>query len=115
MTNVNQFQQSIIEPIQATIAISTTDSDAINLQGTTIAGIYIPSVFTGTAISFKASYDGINYFNISDGTAIVSATVTGGQYIALSPIVFYGVRELKIVSNAAEAAERILTVIPYSI
>lgn len=116
MTNqVKQYVQSIIEPLEATIAISTTESDAINLQGTTIAGMYIPAAFTGTSISFKASYDGVNFVDISDGSTIVAATIAPSQYVALSPIIFYGVRLLKIVSNASEAAERVITVIPYSI
>lgn len=114
-TRAQDYQQSNVEPIRSTIPVSQTKSEIIRLQGTTVAGVYIPAVFTGLSITFESSYDGINFFPIYDGGSVLSVVVDILKYIPLSPQLFYGVRFLKIVSSIPEPTEPELIIIPYPI
>lgn len=51
----NHFRSFIAEDATTIIAASATASAEIDLSGTTLCGIYIPSAFTGTSISFQAA------------------------------------------------------------
>ena len=94
-----------------TIASGQTTSPAIVNNGLSLVGIQLPAAFTGTAISFLASVDGITFQPIYDtvsGTAL-SYTVAQGHYVAINPQDFYGVVQFKIVSGSSEAAARSFT------
>jgi len=63
-----------------TIAAAATISSAIDLKIDTLCGIYIPAGFTGTTITFSASYDATNYSPVKDGAgAAVSYTCAAGD------------------------------------
>jgi hypothetical protein len=115
MTQVQRFLNNIIDPIEAVISNTQTTSEAINLQGTTIAGFYTPATINGSMATFLASYDGVNFFDVSNGTVVIEKIVAANQYITLSPVNFYGVRYLKIKMDLAQTADRTFTVIPYPI
>lgn len=92
----------------ATIALNATVSAAIPCNGLSLCGVQLPAAFTGTALSFQASVDGITYQPVrstTGGTAL-SYTVAQGEYIAIDPTPFYGVLYLKLVSGTAEGAAR---------
>lgn len=102
--------QSKIDNEPMVIANGETDSAIVLTQGTVLSGVYIPASFTGTSISFLASADKAAFFPVYDGQgALIERTVAAGQFIALDPTLLAGVNALKIKSNAAEAAERTLT------
>lgn len=94
----------------AVIADGQTASAAISLNGFVLCGIQVPAAFTGTAVSFQASVDGMTYqalHSTTSGTAL-SYTTAQGQFCAIDPKDFHGVNFLKIVSNASEGAARTL-------
>lgn len=96
--------------IPAVILISAQNSAAVQLQGFVLCGIMVPAAFTGVALTFLVSINGVDYYPLrstTSGTAL-SYTVAQGQYIAIDPKDFYGVNYLKVVSGSAEAAARTL-------
>lgn len=92
----------------ATIANAGTTSNAIDLGSATVVGMYIPSEFTGTAITFTACTTATGTFQpLKDGAgAAVSKTVAASDYIYLDPTIFAGIAFVKLVSDSAEAADR---------
>lgn len=98
-----------------TIAINTTTSTALDLSTNGFVGLIIPSAFTGTAITFTGSIDNSTFTALynSDNSAF-SITVSASRYYCLNPADFLGMRYVKIVSNASEAAARTITVVSRS-
>jgi len=96
-----------IRNFEATIANGATESNVIDLGQATLCGIYVPDI-TGTSLSFKASNTATGTFApIKDGAgSLVSKTVADNDYIYLDPVIFAGVRFLKIVSGSTELAAR---------
>lgn len=98
------------ETVTITIADSTTVSEAKDLQGTTVVGIFLPSTFDGTALTFQASstIDG-TYVAVEDGAG-TPATITltasaASKYIALSAAIqdqLRGLRFIKVVTSSAQ-------------
>lgn len=102
-----------IKAITATIANTGTTTPTITLDpNRALLAIELPSAFTGTALTFKAS-------SSSSGTPVpiyyestlYSVTVAASRYVSINPDAFVGVRYLQIVSNATEAAERDLLLV----
>jgi hypothetical protein len=92
------------------VATSATVSAAIELENT-LVGIHTPATITGTAITFTTNVvkgESIaNYTPIVDeGGLPYTVVVAANRYIALDPIVFLGVQNVRIVSNDTEAADR---------
>ncbi|MBX9583664.1 MAG: hypothetical protein K2X87_25460 [Gemmataceae bacterium] len=83
-----------------------TTSKAVALAGQTICGLYLPSGFAGTAVSFTAcdTPDG-TYVAVKDdtGTAI-SYTVSASSFCRIRPSDLAGIQFLKVVSGSSEAA-----------
>jgi hypothetical protein len=105
-----------IEIQVAAIASSATTSDAINLAGMNLVGLVMPAAFTGTTVTFQASVDGTNYFDVYNtaGTQL-SVTVGTSQYICLWPSDLASIKNLKLVSGATEAAARSITLVMRSL
>lgn len=99
-------------PATITVASNATTSAEVDLGGTEIVGLQLPAAFTGTAISFLVStVSGGTYQAMKDGAGnSVSKTVAQGQYIAIDPTLFRGVRFVKLVSGSSEAADRVITI-----
>lgn len=107
MTTKNNYLNNVIIPYTLTIANGDTDSEAFDCGGVTLKTIIMPSAFTGTEITFKISPDGVtyyDYYNIDNVKA--SITCSAGRAYGLGAIDFYSIKFLKIISNAAEAADR---------
>lgn len=93
------------------IANAATASAALDLGSGTVCGIYIPSSFTGTSITFTSAltFTG-TYAPVKDGAgAAVSKTVAAGDYVYLDPAIFAGIQYIKVVSGSAEGAARTVT------
>ncbi len=101
-----------LEDQNVTIASSGTESTALDLQGMGLVGMLIPSAFTGASVTFKASIDGTNFYDIynSDNTQF-SITVGTSRWYNLDIRDFLGARYVKIVSASSEGAERTITCI----
>lgn len=97
---------------EVTIASGATESTAAYLGGTRCVAIVTPSSITGTSLTLKGSFDGVNYFDLynSSGTKL-TITASSSQWIALVPADLAGAAFLKVVSGSAEAAERTITLV----
>jgi hypothetical protein len=94
------------------IANGLTTSGALDLADNTLLGIMMPAAFTGTTLTFTASADGVTYAALYDSTgAAVSVTVSTSRYIYIDPVIFAGVRYVKIVSGSAESGARTLALV----
>lgn len=103
-----QFSPIISHDITATIAASQTTSGAIDLVGTTLCGMFLPASMTGAKITIEhsATEDG-TYSKLYDRFGQeVAITVTAGGAITLDPSIFASLRHIRLVSDAAEAAQR---------
>lgn len=99
-----------------TIANGATTSGAANLDGLAVMGFIIPAAFTGTTITFLGSDDGTNFFTLvnASGTTL-SVTVVTSSYMLMSATDLMGIRYLKLVSGASEAAARSVGIITRSV
>lgn len=103
----------------ARIAVGASLSTVLDLNGNMIGGILVPPAWTAAAITFRASIDGVSFFDVyaTDGTemTIASANVVADRFIAMDIRDFAGIRFLRLRSgNAAlpvnQAADRVLGV-----
>lgn len=102
--------RNLSEIIPATIASGDTASDGVHLLGRIVCGIYMPASWTAATVSFEASFDNETYHAVQSPTDAYSVSAAAGQYIALQPEYFFGVKFLKIVSSAAQGADRIINI-----
>ncbi len=106
---------------KVTIATSTTVSSALDCDGMIVTGIACPAALTSTALTFQVACeptigsvgDPVPVFRqLTDATgAAVTVTVAAAKHVALSPLVFAGFRQIKVVCGTAEEADRLLTVV----
>ena len=68
MPNSSEFQPTVCYDLTATIASGQTTSGEIDLHGTSLAGVIMPSAFTGANLGVQVS-------NVSGGTF---STLTDG-------------------------------------
>lgn len=91
------------------IPISTTTSNAVAIDPSmSLVSLLMPSAFTGTALTFTASIDGTNFFqvtNASDGNAY-TVVCAASKFIAIPPANLCAFSWLKIVSGSTEIAAR---------
>lgn len=96
-----------------TIATDTKISNAVDLKGTTLVGVFLPSTFDGTAFTILTcdTPDG-TYLDALDaaGNAIGGASVAASKYVALDPAKTQGLRYIKIKSTSDQTTTN--TVIP---
>lgn len=104
---VSEFPPVLVNPT-VVIANGGTASAEIDLQGTTLHGVYIPSSFTGTSITFTAAPSpGGTHAAVTDGNGnAITKTVAAGKFVPLNPADFAGVRWLKLASGSAEGGDR---------
>jgi hypothetical protein len=106
-----------MEPIPATIAASGSVSDDVNLGGRVLVGIEMPTAWTAASITFQASFDGTNFFDVYDGAGSeVSGTAGASQFITMNPATLYGIKVIRVRSGTSaaavnQAAERVINLI----
>ena len=108
----------VVVSIPVTIANGTSLSAAIDLSAYRAFAISMPAAWTTASLTFQASVDGINYFNVYDDTGVeVTATVAASQYVVVSaPVKMLGVRWIKVRSGTSgtpvnQGADRIVTIV----
>ena len=95
-----------------TIASSGTTSTSVTMQANRVPmAIVLPAAFTGTALTFQASFDDATYNPIYDEATQYSINVGTSRHIALKRQAMEGVKYFKIVSGTAETAQRTILVI----
>jgi hypothetical protein len=112
MTYETGYEGNFNPNLVATIANGQQVSSPIPCGGLSLCGITLPAAFTGTALTFLASVDGVTYSPVHSTTSgsALSYTVAQGQYCAIDPKDFYGVNFLQIKSGSSEGAIRTLAV-----
>lgn len=90
----------------AAIANGQTTSGAVWVGGKVPVALQMPAAFTGTAVTFLGSVDGVTYQAIEPGGAAYSVSVAASKTVPLVAVYFAGFAYLKLVSNAAEGAAR---------
>lgn len=92
-----------------TIAINTTDSTAINARGCVSGSFFVPSAFTGTAVTFKGSLDGTTWYSLY--TASDAATGVGTVAVSRAypiPAQCFDWPFIQIVASSQAAARDII-------
>ena len=117
MQNSNQYPPVITSNIIVTIASSASLSNAIDLSGTTFSGYVTPAAWTSANITFQASVDGTNFFNLYDSFGNeVTNVVSTSRFVSLVPSDMASIRYLKFRSGTSatpvsQAAERQITIV----
>lgn len=95
---------------EVVIESGQTKSRALAFRGAAQDGYIIPAAFTGTAVSFEVSADGITFAPFHDTTnTLVSQSVTVSTAYAF-PLNLFPFAWVKIVSNASEGADRTIQI-----
>ena len=109
--NVFSASPGTLNPaVPVTIANGAQNSSILECKGYVLAAILIPAAFTSTTLTFLASINGTNFYemyNTYSGTAL-SYVVAAGRFVAINPADFQGVNYLKIVAGSDEGAARTL-------
>lgn len=121
MPNSNQYISAITGDLFVTIANGASLSDSIDLSGTTLCGYIMPASWTTADITFQASIDGTNFFDLYDqyGTE-VKHTVSTNRFIALLPSDNTSIRYIKFRSgissgSVSQGAQRQITLVTRAI
>lgn len=109
MPSMNEFSANLVYH-NVTIASGSTTSSAIDLYGTTLVGIFMPSSWTTANLTLKASSDNSTFEDVYDSAGTLKTlTAAASHYIMLDPSNYAGIRHLKLVSTATQGADRTLT------
>jgi hypothetical protein len=106
----------VLGATSVTIANGQTESSVFQLGEATHLALGMPSAFTGTTMTFKASStEGGTYVIVKDDAgADVSITVGTSRWVALQTAVMAKLaafRWLKLVSGAAEGGDRTIELV----
>ena len=105
-----------VETKTAVIANGASLSGDVDLGGRKLVAIVMPGTWTAASLTFQASPDGVNFFNVYDGATERALTVAASYYSALNIADWVGIRWLKVRSGTAgsavnQVAERTLTLV----
>lgn len=85
---------------------SGTDSDAIDLGGTVLCGLFSPASISSTTVSFEVSANGTDFFAAYDNAGVaISYTIAASTYTQIDPAVFAGVRFIKLIFGSSETSK----------
>lgn len=116
MATSDQFQSPLCTQT-ATIPNGGSLSGAIDLGGTALVGIQMPSGWDAAALTFQASADGITFAELYDAAGNVRSLTTAASHsLYLVPSEWLGIRYLKVRSGTSgspvnQTADRALTLI----
>ena len=99
--------------LTATIASGGTVSTAVDLQGLTAVGIVIPSAWTTATVTVNVSLDdGATWATAADALGMVyTIQATAGVQHPIDPSDSVGWLRIRLVSSAAQAADRQIKVV----
>ncbi len=89
-----------------------TSGDAL-LGGTNLVAVLLPAALTGVTMTFTGSVDSTTFVPVYavDGASAYSITVGTSRIVPVDIRVFAGLRNVRVVSGAAEGAARTITLI----
>lgn len=95
----------------ATIASGQTVGAAFYVGAKVPTSVRVPAAITGANLSFQGSQDNTTYREIYLGGSLYSVPVVAGKDSVVNPSVFAAYPYLKLVSDAAEGANRTFEVL----
>lgn len=109
--------QSKLEAQSVTILDSQTTSSAVDLYGTNVVGIIVPSGFDGATITFKGStsIDGTFYDLFNSNDVQLTVNVTAGRMYQFNSADLAAIQYIKLVSDSAQSGDTALTLITRSL
>ena len=102
------------KPASIVISTSTTVSGAVDCLGLVLLGIVMPASWTAATLSFTGDYGDGTFRPLydEDGTQIVwSGAAVDRILLALSTTLVGGLKQIKVVASAGQAADRTLQLI----
>jgi hypothetical protein len=97
-----------IANIQMTIASGATDSSIVDVGGSLLVGVMLPTM-TGATFTIKNSVDGIDFSTVCDDSGNAYTVIaTDGAYVALDTFYTAGLSKIQFISATGEAAQRVL-------
>ncbi len=110
-----------IEFQTATILAGAALSAEVPLGEKTLVGIVMPAAWTAASITFQATPDDVNFYELYDGAGNeVTVTAAAGQFIQIDPTKWRGITGIKVRSGTAAAsvnqtAQAVLTLVTRTI
>lgn len=111
MAQSTQFQPVITTNLGATIADSVTESDAIDLSGTTLTAIAFPASFDGDSLTLQAAEtNDATYVDVYEANGL-QMTISGGasRIVTIDPAKMAGLQYIKLVADTAQSGATVLT------
>jgi|DEB19_MinimDraft_3_1074340.scaffolds.fasta_scaffold00956_13 hypothetical protein len=108
-----EFQGILRVDSIAIILAGATLSNAVDLHGTSLVGISVPSSFSGSQLSIYSaiSFDGVyRVVKNINGTA-ATMTCVANEHIALVPFDLASVRFIKVLSDVSQGGDCEITLI----
>ncbi len=101
-----QFTPRLCTDKVATILSGQTDSDIVDLKGTTLIGFEVPASFTGGSITFKVGKDAssLKTFRNTAGT-VATVTITPDSSYGLVATDFAAWRFIQLIAGSAQAGD----------
>ena len=101
------YQPVVNADLTATVTVGGTTTGAVDLGGTQLVGIFVPSTFDGTTITIQAAPTlGGTYVPVQNGVLSASAytiTTTAGQFVPIDNLaILAGVRFIKLVCGTSQ-------------
>lgn len=95
-----------------TVAVNTNTSDTVDLNGTTLVGLFVPTGFDGTVINIQATIDGSNFYDVEDGDgADLELTVgTVPCYVPVAPTLTAGLRMIRLRTGTTQGQETLIPI-----
>lgn len=101
MPSIENYPRTLI----ATIPQGQSLSGIVDLDGLIVCGFYVNTPWTAANLTFQASYDGINFFNVYTQTgAEYQVTTTPPRFSNISSYDLAGARFLRVRSGTSGAA-----------
>jgi hypothetical protein len=106
MPMTEEFPPIVCYDKTATIANAATTSEAVDLAGCVLCGVFLPAEFDNTTLAFTAAPTlGGTYVAVRNlSGADLSITVAASRYVPLDPDMFAGLRFVKLVTGAQTGA-----------
>lgn len=91
-----------ISSVDAVIPAGATGlSGVVDLGYGVLQGFIMPGTWIAAALTFQASLDGENFYNLYDNGTEVNMTVGVDRFVQLDPVKWQGIRYLKLRSGTA--------------
>lgn len=109
MATINEYGVKLVDGGDFFVSIEggETVSTAINMNGASVFGFYFPEGFTSSDITFEASPDGTEFYQITDAYSGNPLAIKGAAMAAarVLPVDLVGWLYIRLVCDTAQAEE----------